>query len=119
MSPLTTDMPALTGYLENPLTFTKTVSSEIASFAGDVATFSLGSTTIINHDIVIIYKLTNVGRNPDISLLPVAVTALQGSLVEEADTIFKKPASDPQVDIVGLRKFTNGVHDTIILRDRT
>jgi len=112
-------MAGLSGYLESPPDFTKTASSGILSFARDLGTFSLGGPTIINHDLVITYKLTDVGDDANIGTLPGGGTTLRVAIVDGTDTIIQTPAYDPhQVDILALRKFTNGVHDTIILRGR-
>jgi hypothetical protein len=109
------------GYIEAPPAFTKTATSGICTFpaAGDIGTMSLVSDTIINHDIVITYKLTDQGSDSTIANLPAGGTTLQVAIVDGTDTIYQTPLSNPpQVDILSMRKFTNGVHDTIILRGR-
>jgi hypothetical protein len=109
------------GYLETPPAFSKTASSGLVNFPenSDVGTISLSSDTIINHDIVITYKLTDVGSDATVLDLPSGGTTLQVAIVNETGSIYQNPSTDPpQVDIFTLRKFNNGIHDTIILKGR-
>lgn len=109
------------GYLEAPPAFTKTASSGLVTFPAnsDVGTIALGSDSVIDHDIVITYKLTDAGSDTTIANLPAGGTTLQVAIVDGTDAIYKTPVSDlPQVNILTLRKFNNGVHDTIILKGR-
>lgn len=115
---LTTDMPGLAGYIEAPPGFTKVASSGIATFpTNDRMSFVLGANTIIQHDVVVTYKLTDVGSDSAISTLPAGGTTLQIALVDGTDTILQTAGAGP-VNIMSLRKFDNGKHDTIILRGR-
>jgi hypothetical protein len=109
------------GYIEVPPAFTKTVSSGLVTFpnGSDVGTMALLSDTIINHDLVINYKLTDIGSNFSTTNLPPGGTTLQVAIVNGADEIYQTPINDlPQFEIIGLRKFSNGIHDTIILKGR-
>jgi hypothetical protein len=109
------------GYIEAPPAFTKTASSGLVTFPSnsEIGTISLSADTIINHDLVITYKITDAGSNSTIANLPNGGTTLQVAIVDGADAIYQMHSSDPpQVDILTLRKSGNGVHSTIILRGR-
>jgi hypothetical protein len=124
---LTTDLTTAegvgvwSGYIQAPPAFTKTASSGLVAFTAnsDIGTILLGSDSIINHDIVITYKLTDSGSDTTVNTLPAGGTTIQIAVVNDLDVIYKTPASDPpQIDVLTLRKFTNGVHDTVILKSR-
>jgi hypothetical protein len=106
------------GYIEAPPAFTKTTSSGLVTFPSnsDIGIISLGVDTTITHDLVITYKITDVGSDSTIACLPNGGTTLQVSIVDGADTIYQTSLSDPpQVDILALRKSNNDTPSSIIM----
>lgn len=103
------------GYLQGPPWYSTFETNGLASYVDDLLTLQgITGLVTLQHDIVVTYKLTDNGSDSNVATLPIGGTTVQLG-VSDAGGVLYKTVGDG-FDFVSLRKYSNGVHDNMILR---
>ena len=102
------------GYVSGPY-YSTFDTNGLAALTNDSMALNLTGVTTLVHDVVLTYKLTDNGSDSEVVLLPVGGTTVQIGVSDELGNLYQ--TQEPTVfNFVSLRKYSNGVHDNMILR---